>query len=456
MNIKIENYQYEKNAESAVSLLFDVQMEDGVIGTCNIWIQDIFHQLKFADGVGNKFLFRPKHTGEIHNDDVEKSIKNIEKNVHEEKFRIRIGEENTIKVKEEISTDVEIQYYDKLRYDVENNIKNIERNVHEQKFKIRIGEESAIKIKEEISADVEIQIDTKTYEASPKSLEQCNDFNRLKDLQTGNESSKQLHKNSIQEEVDKLIEYQECGESFTSTKLTLHKGKHKLKEYKCKKCGERFTQRGDLKSHQNKKHQKKIKKFKCQTCKKKFPCKYSFNVHVSIHTGLKPFECKECGKSFANNAYLSRHRKVHEGNKYKCEDCGKSYTTIAHLKTHKKTIHEDIKRFKCFKCSKCDKSYFRKGRFDAHMRAHSNIKPFECKECGKSFAWKRSLISHEKLHKGVTSFRCGECGEQFDRRHFLMLHSKEKHDHPGPFTCCECGKSFNKRTTLAKHFSEQH
>ena len=58
MKIKIENYQIEKLAESSsVNFLFDVHLEDGLIGTCNVWLQDIFHQLQFVDEGGNKFCF---------------------------------------------------------------------------------------------------------------------------------------------------------------------------------------------------------------------------------------------------------------------------------------------------------------------------------------------------------------------------------------------------------------
>ena len=58
MKIKIESYHIEKFVESSVNFLFDVHLEDGIIGTCNVWIQDIFHKLQFVDEGGNQFLFQ--------------------------------------------------------------------------------------------------------------------------------------------------------------------------------------------------------------------------------------------------------------------------------------------------------------------------------------------------------------------------------------------------------------
>ena len=33
--------------------MFDVHLENGIIGTCNVWLQNIFHHLQFVDEGGN-------------------------------------------------------------------------------------------------------------------------------------------------------------------------------------------------------------------------------------------------------------------------------------------------------------------------------------------------------------------------------------------------------------------
>ena len=106
-----------------------------------------------------------------------------------------------------------------------------------------------------------------------------------------------------------------------------HQMAHKKeKPYKCLKCGKKFTQRGNLKTHE-KSH--------------------------GVHTGYKcTFE--GCGKTFVTNSYLKVHMKSHIGLK-ECictyPGCGKKFYHRGNLKYHESRKHPDMKKEFPFECS---------------------------------------------------------------------------------------------------------
>ncbi|XP_046407459.1 zinc finger protein 569-like [Ischnura elegans] len=139
------------------------------------------------------------------------------------------------------------------------------------------------------------------------------------------------------------------------------------------------------------------KPYSCSICCKSFTDRHNLDGHVRSHTGEKPYSCGECEKSFSRKSVLVRHVRTHSGEKpYSCTFCSKSFTQSSILDSHVR-VHTGEKPYMCKVCSKC---FPRKNGLVSHMRLHSGEKPFSCGICKKSFTEGSNLKKHMRKHAG--------------------------------------------------------
>ncbi|XP_065271379.1 zinc finger protein 316-like [Emys orbicularis] len=133
-------------------------------------------------------------------------------------------------------------------------------------------------------------------------------------------------------------------------------------------------------------------------------------------------QCLEQGKASGNQHWSERlfrnqpTKKVAKSIKY-VGGCKDPEETTAQQTNHKKEKPNQP----CI-CLDCGKSFSNSSNLTKHRRIHTGERPYKCPDCGKCFIQKSTLVTHQTIHTGERPHKCLDCGKSFSHSSYLIRH----------------------------------
>ncbi|XP_034474620.1 zinc finger protein 501-like [Drosophila innubila] len=213
-------------------------------------------------------------------------------------------------------------------------------------------------------------------------------------------------------------------------------------QHRCDICDEIFPNKTNLMVHALI-HTNDDNPDKCPHCGKVFTTRGSLTRHIRVHSGERPYKCVYCEKSFTQSCNLDKHVRIHSGERpYKCSHCQKAFTQSSHLMNHMR-IHSH-------KCTHCSINFSDESLLEEHLRTHFNEMPCKLSQHQKTIFSQTDQIKESKVHSLDRLYKCANCPKSFPSRGDLERHSRV-HSGERPFKCSYCSRSFSQSDNLERH-----
>lgn len=137
----------------------------------------------------------------------------------------------------------------------------------------------------------------------------------------------------------------------------------------------------------------------------------------------KPFKCDRCEKSYTNVARLRKHAKTHDG--YRCNhaDCAFVAGKWSELQKHVASEHKPV-----YECGVCKQKFNGRYALTRHLKIHTGERlPCTYENCSRSYTNKRNLNAHIRIDHEGTTFRCEQCSKSFRYKGSLTKHMLKAH-----------------------------
>ena len=212
-----------------------------------------------------------------------------------------------------------------------------------------------------------------------------------------------------------------CGKlwwspSMLERHMRMHTGE---RPFECDVCGERFSQKWNVKVHCLRKHEKStssdaVKKRmmkSCSICGNLFWSPSSLKQHMRVHTGEKPFQCDTCDSKFSSKGSLERHcfkvhgmstspERVPSPRKGVMRRCKEQHGASSHGDAATKPQPQSLAAEQDRTCPICGMVFDFPSNMKRHMVQHTGEKPYQCSICVEYFSQAAALGEHhQKMHK---------------------------------------------------------
>ena len=211
-------------------------------------------------------------------------------------------------------------------------------------------------------------------------------------LEAASEQRDELARSKITVNGSEHYQCDDCGKILSSSyNFLVHRNTHRGgRPCTCHVCNESFLSVSGLNRHMRNVHAE-MKQFSCEICGRCLASEAARDEHRRTHKGERLHQCETCGKLFKKSFETVQPPR-------KCPPCEQSFR-------RKQERERQLSKQRLYPCDVCGKQFRNKGCISRHMRVHNGDRgPCVCTVCGARFTQQRYLESHRKnLHPATRS-----------------------------------------------------